>query len=252
MAIVKLHLVQTLDELDPLYRIGAEAWRDDACFNWFFPGGRDHFEDLIPLWKGILQAYFLERGKFIVVATVHSDEDKNPNTTKKEEEVVGFAAWERKGTSDAARRWQGTSLSKKIRRLYLSVQNGWRLFFHPSRRSISVRRLMQLEREIELAQNRQPTESWYLCLLGVDPKAQRMGVGRKLLEWGINRSEEEKIPAGLEATQAGLPLYQKMGFKQNGWMYFDNGQQKQQVMTRFCFTHSHLLSSNAATSGESC
>lgn len=104
-----------------------------------------------------------------------------------------------------------------------------------------------MDSSFEQAEAAQPSESWYLATMGVDPKAQRMGIGRKLLQWGIDRSEEESIPACLEASQAGLPLYQKMGFRQIAWMDFDDGKQRQPVMRREC--SSHCVPSSSTVTG---
>jgi len=51
-----------------------------------------------------------------------------------------------------------------------------------------------------------------LGLLCVHREAQRQGVGAALVEWGLNRCIEERLPAYLEASTAGYPLYQKLGF----------------------------------------
>jgi ribosomal protein S18 acetylase RimI-like enzyme len=59
-----------------------------------------------------------------------------------------------------------------------------------------------------------PTEYWSLAWLGVSPKCQRTGIGKRLLQWGIDRSEEEQVPAVLVATEVGKPLYEKMGFRE--------------------------------------
>lgn len=58
-----------------------------------------------------------------------------------------------------------------------------------------------------------PTEYWSLAWLGVSPKCQRTGIGKRLLQWGIDRCEEEQVPAVLVATEVGKPLYEKMGFQ---------------------------------------
>jgi predicted N-acetyltransferase YhbS len=52
-----------------------------------------------------------------------------------------------------------------------------------------------------------------LGLLCVHREAQRQGVGAALVQWGLDRSVEEKLPAYLEASTGGFPLYQKLGFK---------------------------------------
>jgi predicted N-acetyltransferase YhbS len=57
------------------------------------------------------------------------------------------------------------------------------------------------------------TYAGVLGLLCVHREAQRQGVGAALVQWGLKRSIEENLPAYLEASTAGFPLYQKLGFK---------------------------------------
>lgn len=49
-------------------------------------------------------------------------------------------------------------------------------------------------------------------MLAVDPKWQRNGIGQMLVQWGLEKAQKEGIPAGLEASEAGCPLYLKWGF----------------------------------------
>ena len=58
------------------------------------------------------------------------------------------------------------------------------------------------------------TERWWLDGLAIDPAYQRRGIGSKLMEWGMERSKEEGIPITLDASSAGLRLYQKLGFRE--------------------------------------
>jgi GNAT superfamily N-acetyltransferase len=51
-----------------------------------------------------------------------------------------------------------------------------------------------------------------LGLLCVHREAQRQGVGAALVQWGLDRCIEENLTAYLEASSAGFPLYQKLGF----------------------------------------
>jgi GNAT superfamily N-acetyltransferase len=47
----------------------------------------------------------------------------------------------------------------------------------------------------------------------VSPKHQRKGIGRKLIEWGINKADEERIVGYLNARPAAMKLYQAAGFE---------------------------------------
>lgn len=228
-----LHRVRTLEELEPLYYIGADAFRDDPCFNWFYPGGREHHDDLLVLWRHLLRREFLDPGKFILAATIRDPQDDDEEEDKPQPgKVVGFAVWERKGGSDAARSWQGTSFSKRLKRFTLNFKIAYTFRLATPKRSLSWPRLRQFETEQKAAKASQPADAWYLSLLGVSPKAQGRGVGKKLLQWGIDRSEEEGVPSSLEATKAGLRLYESMGFERIGWLFFDDEKQKHTVMQR--------------------
>jgi GNAT superfamily N-acetyltransferase len=50
----------------------------------------------------------------------------------------------------------------------------------------------------------------------VTPAAQRMGAGEALLLAAMAAAREAKVPAYLEATRAGEPLYLRNGFKEIG------------------------------------
>lgn len=46
-----------------------------------------------------------------------------------------------------------------------------------------------------------------------DPSQQRRGAGSMLLKWGIAESDRLGIPAYLEASDEGRPLYEKHGWR---------------------------------------
>ncbi|KAL7623662.1 hypothetical protein AAE478_005214 [Parahypoxylon ruwenzoriense] len=53
----------------------------------------------------------------------------------------------------------------------------------------------------------------YLATMAVHPDHQRRGVGRLLLQWGIDVAEKLELPIYLEATESGLPLYSHRDFE---------------------------------------
>jgi ribosomal protein S18 acetylase RimI-like enzyme len=58
-----------------------------------------------------------------------------------------------------------------------------------------------------------PGPHWYLAGIGVDPAAQRRGVGTALLEPGIAAARREGLPVVLLTNnEANLPFYRRNGF----------------------------------------
>lgn len=60
-----------------------------------------------------------------------------------------------------------------------------------------------------------------LAMLHTDPKFQGRGAGRKLVEWGTKKADELDLPAYLEASPSGHPLYLRCGFQDFDIMKFD-------------------------------
>jgi ribosomal protein S18 acetylase RimI-like enzyme len=53
---------------------------------------------------------------------------------------------------------------------------------------------------------------WYLSLLGVDPPAQRTGVGRGLLTPRLARCDEARVPSALTSGEANVAYYEAFGY----------------------------------------
>ena len=49
--------------------------------------------------------------------------------------------------------------------------------------------------------------------MAVHPRHQRRGIGRLLVQWGIDIAERLDLPIYLEATLEGMRLYEHAGFK---------------------------------------
>uniref|UniRef100_A0A8H7KBB6 N-acetyltransferase domain-containing protein n=1 Tax=Bionectria ochroleuca TaxID=29856 RepID=A0A8H7KBB6_BIOOC len=53
---------------------------------------------------------------------------------------------------------------------------------------------------------------WHLEYIGVDPRHQRRGIGKILLNWGIEQAQRQEVDCYMFATPAGRALYEKAGF----------------------------------------
>lgn len=80
--------------------IGAYAFLDDGLYEVLFPKRREFFEDYHSAWLKRLRTRILLPGAIYKV--IETDVvDENGHTRK---EIVGWAAWERRGSSEAAKR----------------------------------------------------------------------------------------------------------------------------------------------------
>lgn len=70
----------------------------------------------------------------------------------------------------------------------------------------------------ELMGRYHPTEPhWYLSMIGVDPSRQGQGLGAALLKAGLQRCDEDGLPAYLESSSPkNVPLYERHGFEVTG------------------------------------
>lgn len=75
-------------------------------------------------------------------------------------------------------------------------------------------------------------------MLVTDPTHHRRGAGGMLVRWGTERADKAQLPAYLEASQEGRPLYARLGFKPIHEQTFDltkyggQGMDKNTVMIR--------------------
>jgi GNAT superfamily N-acetyltransferase len=64
-------------------------------------------------------------------------------------------------------------------------------------------------------------KSTVLHILVTDPEHHRRGAGAMLVRWGTARADKAQLPAFLEATQVGRPLYAREGFESKHEEVFD-------------------------------
>ena len=57
-------------------------------------------------------------------------------------------------------------------------------------------------------------ESWYLATLAIRPDFHGKGVGRRLVQWGLEKAQEENVCASLAAVEGTEEFYMKCGFKE--------------------------------------
>ncbi|KAF5027411.1 hypothetical protein F66182_488 [Fusarium sp. NRRL 66182] len=84
---------------------------------------------------------------------------------------------------------------------------------------------------------------YYLELICTHADWQGRGAAGLLLRWGLERADAEQLPAFLEATRKGLPIYEKFGFQTRGQDVFDwpCGRAVEAYMQRDAKTHQRAV-----------
>ncbi|KAI1337259.1 acyl-CoA N-acyltransferase [Xylariaceae sp. FL0016] len=170
-----------ISDIEPAYDVYFAAFAKEAILDFLFPGGVDrkaHTEGTKHWWN-------LDRNGYTIKCV-------DPDTGK----IVGMASWDvfwRPGEEGAwpkppGAEWLQGKEREKAETVLVPL---WDMH----------EKLFGKRRHV------------YLPTMAVHPDYQRRGIGRLLMQWGIDMAEKLGLPIYLEATDAGFPLYKSMGFE---------------------------------------
>ncbi|CAJ2511963.1 Uu.00g075880.m01.CDS01 [Anthostomella pinea] len=168
-------------DVEPVYDVYFAAFKNEPIIEFLFPGGGDrkaHTAGTVQWWNHDRNGY--------TVKCVDTDTGK----------IVGMASWDifwRPGEEGAWPKPDGA------------------VWLEGEQRTKAEGVLVPLWEMHEklFGKNRHV----YLPTMAVDPDCQRRGAGRLLMQWGIDIAEKLGLAIYLESTEAGLPLYSRMGFE---------------------------------------
>ncbi|KAH7160971.1 acyl-CoA N-acyltransferase [Dactylonectria macrodidyma] len=192
---MSLHLRDaTQEDIPAIARICAAAFHPDtdAITRRLFP---PHLKpenisdgEVAYSWRAARKAHSMESDRNIMMVAVDVDLD----------EVVGFALWESPiGSEDTV----------EAMRAYPEPPATLDLAAFAELRSLASADVT------ETFGDRGTKDVWHLDYLGVDPKHQRRGIGKMLVDWGVKRAAIEHRDCYLIATPAGRPLYLAFQFE---------------------------------------
>ncbi|GFP57729.1 hypothetical protein TASIC1_0009006600 [Trichoderma asperellum] len=181
----------TKDDLPAIARIAAAAFhpKTDAISARIFPAQTTPDNDIFS-WRYAKKTASLSSPHAIMVVAV--DDSLN-------DQVVGFALWD-------------VYSEKASNQPQPSAQEPPPPCFDQEAFA-ELRSIVSSDHQ-EMFGERGIKDVWHLDYLGVDPQQQRKGIGKILLDWGINRAAGDKKDCYLLATPAGKPLYTKTGFEE--------------------------------------
>jgi GNAT superfamily N-acetyltransferase len=164
-------------ELDSLAAVLARAFYDDPVFRWVVNDDSRRLR-------------FLQRSFHLYLRRLWFAQDECYTT----ETVAGAIAWELPG------QWK-TGILGQLRLL-------------PSMLAINGRLLPRILRALAATESNHPVEPhYYLPVVGVEPEWQGRGLGTALMRPVLERCDDEKLPAYLEASSPlNRALYERHGF----------------------------------------
>ncbi|OJD10146.1 hypothetical protein AJ78_08722 [Emergomyces pasteurianus Ep9510] len=176
-------LPATISDIASAYDVYFAAFNGDLIFNILYPRGMDtelrkeHTANTLQWWHG--------------VTVQHTFKCVDTDTGK----VVGMAVWDVywRARTDEERKRPTTAWLEgaEKERAEAFLESMWKM------------------REKLLGGRRHV----YCSFLAVHPDHQRRGIGKPLMDWGLDVGEKLRLPVYLESTLAGLPLYTKLGFE---------------------------------------
>ncbi|MCJ1344883.1 hypothetical protein MMC31_003088 [Peltigera leucophlebia] len=202
--------------------IATEAFWNDEVFAWIFPHRAQFPEDFKNTWVDMFRFHLHKPGWHCFVSET---EEVDPIWSGRSE-LAGFAMWERQGHSNAAKFWQQDNFSNCTS--LFSIKNLRADKVDDSR----AERNLQRFGEVLEGGYAEEKERWYLLMIGVSPKHQRHGIGTSLIDWGLERAQEEGVICILESSEAGQGLYERKGFRKVGLLEMAEGATTDQMVWR--------------------
>ena len=223
-----MHLIPLTTDLIPACATaGANAFADDNLFLFLRPHKFRYPTYLRSHFVRVLHKRLNAPG--LVGRAIVSDDNDKWYDESVGGEVMGYALWERRGNAFDHKFWGEDSIGRLFERFAVELETKHSNFFRLDKSSDYGNLQAYLDAAnaggsiFETCLEQYPEHIW-LAFLAVDPKFQRKGVGKRLMQWGMKRADVESIPLGLTSSPAGEKLYFDCGFEQVGVFLLEHGE----------------------------
>ncbi|KAL1849823.1 hypothetical protein Plec18167_008415 [Paecilomyces lecythidis] len=179
---------------------------DDVFGEYLFPHRHDHPDDYRLQFARMMRSSMYKRNHRVRVA-VDSASSR----------VIGVASWEKQGTRPSKSTTDGGArnpVCMLLKRVSIQSLDAVARVIHPDR-SVSVENKRVFDAEVPNYKHYWSgprAETWYLSFLAVDPDYRGWGVGRALVEEGIQWGEVDEVCVSLISTECGDGFYRRLGF----------------------------------------
>ncbi|CBX91783.1 hypothetical protein LEMA_P044890.1 [Plenodomus lingam JN3] len=200
-------------DIAQLASIGAAAFATEAIYGHFHPLREFYPEDFYDAIFNTLRRLMVTPGGVIMVAKVSRDELMHGTTSlpksspQEKKKIVGYLTTVRYGAKESVAVWNPNTKEKQLQRELLDIEAAKS---HIRCAAPDVIKEFSEAEETLIGDVPERIEAPSLAIL---PEFQRMGVGKRLMAWALDRANAEQVPIFADASTKGLPLYLKGGFE---------------------------------------
>lgn len=186
----------------------------------------------------------LSPGQVIIVAVAPAKcvqsqpwPERDARMEPEDTEIVGYSVWILRGANKVPIQWNQDSFWRSrlhlglfkvvltllgFNRMLLMLEEQLYFFFSPDCTTSFKTIHFFHSTAAAILKDNGVEEHIELNTLAVHPGRQRMGIGASLMKWGLSKASGEGSRVVLEATEVGLGLYEKMGFRKMGAVFLED------------------------------
>ena len=207
-------------DLLPASKLLADAFRDESFLGQYVHPYRDKYpEDMYLFFLNWLRPAYAKGGDDRIIVTTKTDDNGN-------EIVTGVAHWQRKRAKKPP---LGLYELVKVKAMesYIYMES----LVYPNRAADPSKTaiLAQMDPFTKHHWTGTRADSWYLSLIGVDPKFHGQGAGRLLVEWGFQRARKDNVGCSVISAEGKAPFYRKLGYDIDCGSVSDEGGEKNPI-----------------------
>ncbi|OIW26920.1 acyl-CoA N-acyltransferase [Coniochaeta ligniaria NRRL 30616] len=193
----------TVDDIPAMARVGVDAFENDELNLVLFPPAPDltpdrHYADRLRFRAWITLDRMVKPGRITMVAV---DDEKDG-------QIAGYAQWTKPAPPEG-REPDPPAVSPEAAASVTFEREEFPPAF--DKEKLPVYRAVSGAEERRVLGEDGTKNVWCLDILAVDPACQGRGVGRMLVQWGIEKAKAEGKGLYLCATPTGKPFYSRLG-----------------------------------------